>query len=83
MEYLIFRVTLLQRQCVKIARWYDVDVRLEGDFSDIEIMGEIGRNLNLSDVLGGMEDKNIHFTLKKPGSIRSQIIKISLEVPRN
>jgi hypothetical protein len=49
----------------QIARWYDVDVRYEGrTVEDIELGGEIGRNLTLQQLLNGLQDKDTHFRLE-------------------
>ncbi|MFT3948577.1 MAG: FecR family protein [Agriterribacter sp.] len=48
----------------QIARWYDIDVHYENDTSEIELGGEIGRNLTLKQLLNGLQDKDIHFRLK-------------------
>lgn len=47
----------------QISRWYDVEVFYEGKFDDIELGGEIGRNLTLKQVLYGLKDKELHFKL--------------------
>jgi hypothetical protein len=48
----------------QIARWYNVEVRYEGNVGDIELGGEIGRNLTLKQLLNGLQDKDIHFSLQ-------------------
>ena len=48
----------------QIARWYDVDVRYEGNVGDLELGGEIGRNLTLKQLLNGLQDRDIHFSLE-------------------
>ncbi|MBX3256004.1 MAG: FecR family protein [Chitinophagaceae bacterium] len=48
----------------QIARWYDVEVRYEGNVKDIELGGEIGRNLTLQQLLNGLQDKDTHFRLE-------------------
>ena len=48
----------------QIARWYNVDVRYEGNVGEIELGGEIGRNLTLKQLLNGLQDKDIHFSLE-------------------
>lgn len=49
----------------QIARWYDVEVRYEGStVEDIELGGEIGRNLTLQQLLNGLQDKETHFRLE-------------------
>ena len=48
----------------QIARWYDVEVKYEGNVDRIEFGGEIGRNLTLKQVLNGLQDKDLHFNLE-------------------
>jgi hypothetical protein len=48
----------------QIARWYDVEIHYEGNVGDIELGGEIGRNLTLQQVLNGLQDKDTHFRLE-------------------
>ncbi len=48
----------------QIARWYNVDIHYEGNVGDIELGGEIGRNLTLQQVLNGLQDKDTHFRLE-------------------
>ena len=49
----------------QIARWYNVDIHYEGNVGDIELGGEIGRNLTLQQVLNGLQDKDTHFRRKE------------------
>lgn len=48
----------------QIARWYDIEVQFEDNIKDIELGGEIGRNLNLQQLLNGLQDKDLHFRLE-------------------
>lgn len=47
----------------QLARWYDVEVRYEGKHMDVELGGEISRSLTLKQLLSGLEDKDVHFSL--------------------
>lgn len=47
----------------QIARWYDIEVNYETNVSEMELRGEIGRNLTLQQVLDGLQDKYLHFRL--------------------
>jgi transmembrane sensor len=47
----------------QISRWYDVEVRYEGDPGSRSFDGQIGRNLNLSEVLNGLSASNVHFKI--------------------
>ncbi|HRP33299.1 MAG TPA: FecR family protein [Agriterribacter sp.] len=59
-----FHNTKLSEAMRQIARWYDVDVKYEGNVDRIELGGEIGRNLTLQQVLKGLQDKDLHFRLE-------------------
>ena len=49
----------------QLARWYDIDVRYEGQTSlPQEFMGRIQRDLPLSVVLRGLENDHVHFSLQ-------------------
>jgi transmembrane sensor len=47
----------------QIARWYNVEVRYQGDPGDDLFDGQIGRDLNLSEVLTGLSRSNVHFKI--------------------
>ena len=48
----------------QIARWYDVEIHYEDSAVDVELGGEIGRNLTLQQLLNGLQDKDTHFRLE-------------------
>lgn len=48
----------------QIARWYDVDIQYTGTIREIELAGEIGRNLTLKQVLSGLQDNETQFKLE-------------------
>ncbi len=48
----------------QIARWYDVDIRYKGNVENIELGGEIGRNLTLKQLLSGLQDTDVQFDLQ-------------------
>ncbi len=48
----------------QLARWYNVEVRFEGDVKDIEFTGEISRELPLASVLKILEQQDLHFRLE-------------------
>jgi transmembrane sensor len=48
----------------QISRWYGVEVRYEGKPTTVLFGGEIGRNLNLSQVLDGLQKTDVHFKLE-------------------
>ena len=45
----------------QIGRWYNVEVHYQGDPGDNLFDGQIGRDLNLSEVLTGLSKSNVHF----------------------
>lgn len=48
----------------QIARWYNVEAQFDDRVKNIELGGEIGRNLSLQQVLNGLQDKDLHFRLE-------------------
>jgi transmembrane sensor len=59
-----FDHTNLQATMRQLARWYDIDVKYEGQFPEQAFNGRIQRNLLLSDVLKGLESDQVHFKLE-------------------
>jgi transmembrane sensor len=47
----------------QIGRWYNVEVRYQGDPGNYLFDGQIGRDLNLSEVLTGLSQSNVHFKI--------------------
>jgi transmembrane sensor len=47
----------------QLARWYDIDVKYEGDVSKQSFHGEITRDLNLSQVLKLLQDVEVKFRI--------------------
>jgi len=54
-------VRMVMRQ---IARWYDIDVKFEGQPSVEKLEGSISRNQNLAETLASLEALHIHTTVK-------------------
>ncbi|HEY0272207.1 MAG TPA: FecR domain-containing protein [Chitinophaga sp.] len=48
----------------QLERWYNLEVAYEGDVPDVKFFGEMSRNLQLSDVLSGLERSDVHFRLE-------------------
>ncbi|MFT3705181.1 MAG: FecR family protein [Agriterribacter sp.] len=48
----------------QIARWYDVDVRYEGNIPERKFGGDILRDSELADVLKGLEVSQVHFRME-------------------
>lgn len=48
----------------QIARWYDVEVQMKDDVAELELRGQIGRELSLEQVLNGLQDKNVRFKVE-------------------
>ncbi|HEY5393107.1 MAG TPA: FecR domain-containing protein, partial [Hanamia sp.] len=53
----------LQNALKQISRWYDVDVVYEGSNQPREFVGEMQRDLNLSEVLKILEKNKVHFRI--------------------
>ncbi len=49
----------------QLARWYNLDVQFEGGIPDKKIRGEMGRDLNLSQVIKILEKMELNFRLEK------------------
>jgi ferric-dicitrate binding protein FerR (iron transport regulator) len=47
-----------------VSRWYDVDIRYEGEIPTRQFAGSISRNANLSDLLNILEFDNVHFRVE-------------------
>jgi ferric-dicitrate binding protein FerR (iron transport regulator) len=48
----------------QLARWYDIKVEIQGKEPDFRFMGEMYRNVNLSDVLEMLEGMGVKYELK-------------------
>ncbi len=49
----------------QLGRWYDVDIKYEGNLPEREFSGAISRNVNLSQILYILSFKEIHFKIEK------------------
>ncbi|HVK49913.1 MAG TPA: FecR domain-containing protein [Pseudobacter sp.] len=58
-----FHQTSLQSAMRQIARWYDVEIEYGKDVPAITFAGKIQRNLSLKQILKGLEDEQVHFTI--------------------
>jgi ferric-dicitrate binding protein FerR (iron transport regulator) len=54
----------LQEVLRQLSRWYDVEVVYQGTITARKFGGEIGRDLNLSEVLDGLQETGIHFSVE-------------------
>lgn len=61
-----FQDASLQEVMHQLARWYDVDVIYENGIPDLEFIGQVQRDLPLSEVLKGLKMSGVHFRLE-PG----------------
>lgn len=48
----------------QLARWYDVDVEYQGKVPNIMFIGEMQRNLNLSEVLDVLKRTDVHYKIE-------------------
>lgn len=53
----------------QLARWYNVEVKYEGDIPERAFTGEIGRNLTLSQVLKGLAKTRIRYRIENGNRI--------------
>lgn len=54
----------LKQLLPEIARWYDVEIVYEKNIPDIKLWGKMGRDLNLSQVLVGLREMDVHCRLE-------------------
>ena len=47
----------------ELSRWYEIDVEYKGHVPERNFNGQIGRDLNLSQVLNGLRGMDLHFSL--------------------
>jgi ferric-dicitrate binding protein FerR (iron transport regulator) len=47
----------------QLSRWYDVEVVYEGKIPDLEFLGKMQRELNLSEVLSILEKSGVRFRI--------------------
>jgi ferric-dicitrate binding protein FerR (iron transport regulator) len=59
-----FEKVSLQEVLRQLSRWYDVEVVYKGNIEPRKFGGEIGRDLNLSEVLDGLKASGVHFSLQ-------------------
>lgn len=59
-----FQDATLEEVMRQLQRWYDIDVTYEKGIPKIEFIGKMGRDLSLSEVLGGLELSKVHFRLE-------------------
>lgn len=48
----------------QLARWYGIKVRYEGNPTNAQFWGKMGRDLNLTQVLSGLDKSKVHFQLE-------------------
>jgi transmembrane sensor len=49
----------------QLSRWYNVDIKFEGEPANTPFQGEIGRSLTLAQVLKGLEQIHVHFRIEE------------------
>ncbi|MEP7258910.1 MAG: FecR family protein [Flavitalea sp.] len=60
----IFYKADLQSVMRQLSRWYDVDVKYEGNIRIRTFSGKIERDLSLSDLLDGLKRTDVHFRIE-------------------
>lgn len=63
-ELFYFRNADVQTVMRQLERWYDVEISYTGNIPARRFQGEIQRNLNLSDVLEGLKNTEINFSIE-------------------
>jgi transmembrane sensor len=63
--YFSFEDADIQTVMRQISRWYNVEVIYRGKIPETEITGDIGRSLNLSQVLKVLKNLRINYTIEK------------------
>ncbi len=58
-----FNNAYLDQVLRQLSRWYDVQVVYEKNIPSMKFYGEMGRDLNLSQVLTILEKSGVHFTI--------------------
>jgi hypothetical protein len=59
-----FRHSNLKDIVKQLSRWYDIEVKYEGDIKQQEFTGKIDRHLSLSEVLKIMEQTGVYFKIE-------------------
>lgn len=62
--YFNFEETSFKDILLQLERWYDIDVVLEGDVPDIRFFGEMSKNVQLADLLEGLEGSGVRFRIE-------------------
>lgn len=62
--YFSFEETSFTEILRQLERWYDIEVEVEGDVPDIRFFGEMSRNIQLTDLLEGLEASGVHFRIE-------------------
>ncbi len=62
--YFQFNNASLQSVLKQVSRWYDVDVVYEGSNQPRQFVGEMQKNLNLSEMLKILEKNKVHFRIE-------------------
>ena len=62
--YFQFNQADLKNIMRQISRWYDVDIRYEGEMPDRKFGGDISRTANISEVLNILKVSQVHFRIE-------------------
>jgi ferric-dicitrate binding protein FerR (iron transport regulator) len=62
--YFTFKKADLKTVMRQFARWYDVEVAYEGNIPDVELTGDVYRNVNASQALKILSYFNIHYKIQ-------------------
>ncbi|HEY8387971.1 MAG TPA: FecR domain-containing protein, partial [Parasegetibacter sp.] len=53
----------------QLARWYDINVKFEGDVPDIEFAGRVGRDVSLSRMLVFFKESGVNFRMENGNTL--------------
>lgn len=70
----MFNSTNLRTLMRQLARWYDVEVRYEGDIAYQRFFGSIERSYALSEVLEVLKLGNVNFRLERPTRGKTRLV---------
>jgi transmembrane sensor len=59
-----FQHVRLEEAMRQLSRWYNIRFQIKDNLKEVELLGMIERNLTLQQVLKGMQDAEMHFTLE-------------------
>jgi transmembrane sensor len=71
--YFYFQNANVQMVMKQLSEWYEIEVRYDGPISEELFNGQIEKSLSLSQVLQGLQQTHVHFTLENQNRITVKI----------